>query len=165
MNDNIHPALRPAKPKRRMEWWGYAVLGVVTIVGLGQLASPDQPTPPPSAPAAAAATTAPVSPCKSDWTKCADNSDMANNFDGMSTARYECRRQAIDMAKYGTPEFPWLFYFTAFYPGTNYSSGIVTVIETDAQFQNGFGAMVHSRVVCKYDLRTKMVIDVSVGAR
>jgi len=38
-------------------------------------------------------------------------------------------------------------------------------IEPDAQFQNGFGAMAHSRVTCTYDLRAGKVIDVAITRR
>jgi hypothetical protein len=60
----------------------------------------------------------------------------------------------------------FIFFFSSFNSGTNYSStGIATLIESDAKFQNGFGAMVRSRVVCQYDLRTKKVINVSISDR
>jgi hypothetical protein len=112
------------------------------------------------------APSAPASPsCKSDWTLCTDNSDMANNYKGWFDVKYDCKEQATDMAKYGTPEWPSAFYFASFYPGTNYKTGLVTVIEPKAKFQNGFGAMVHSKVVCEYDLRTKKVTNVTISAR
>ena len=38
-------------------------------------------------------------------------------------------------------------------------------IEPDAQLSNGFGAMVHSRVTCAYDLRAKRVLSVDVAPR
>jgi hypothetical protein len=41
-------------------------------------------------------------------------------------------------------------------------SGTVTLIENDAQFQNGFGAMVHSTATCTYDLNTKQVTNVVI---
>jgi hypothetical protein len=41
----------------------------------------------------------------------------------------------------------------------------VTLIERDAQFQNGFGAMVHSQVICKYDMKEKTVLDVTISER
>jgi hypothetical protein len=102
--------------------------------------------------------------CKSDWTKCADNRDMANNFDGWFHVKFGCKTAATDRAKYGTPEWP-TFFFSSFYPGTNYSTGIVTLIEPDAKFQNGFGAMVHSRVQCEFDLRADKVINVTIAQR
>ncbi|HWI27238.1 MAG TPA: hypothetical protein VN668_09735 [Stellaceae bacterium] len=103
--------------------------------------------------------------CKTDWTQCADNADLVNNYDGWTHVQFECKDAANDHAKYGTPKWPW-FAFSTFLKGTNYvTSGIAVAIEKDAQFQNGFGAMVHSEVVCSYDLRAKHVQDVSITAR
>jgi len=60
--------------------------------------------------------------------------------------------KAETLAKFGSPVWPW-FAFGSFYSGDNYvKTGIAVLVEPDAQFQNGFGAMVHSRVVCTYDM-------------
>ena len=87
-----------------------------------------------------------------------------NQYSGWSLTKVECKQAANDRAKYGSPEWPWLA-FSTFYKGNNYvTSGIAVAIERDAQFSNGFGAMVHSRVTCTYDLRAKRVTDVDVSA-
>jgi hypothetical protein len=76
-----------------------------------------------------------------------------------------CKRAANDQAKYGSPDWPWLA-FSSFYKGKNYvTSGMAVAIEPDAQFSNGFGAKVHSRVTCSYDLRAKRVTDVQILPR
>lgn len=105
-------------------------------------------------------------PCKSDWSKCADNSEMANsNGWYWSRAQVKCKHAADEHARYGTPKWPWL-YFSTFKPGTDYvTSGIALLIEPDAQFQNGFGAMVHSKVICKYDLKSERVLDMAILER
>ena len=139
--------------------WSAIALFVIVAISSGNNNTGSNSDKPPAAVGAAT-----VSPCKTDWTKCADNSDMVNNFKGWVDVQRGCKRQATDMAKYGTPELAW-FPFSSFYPGTDFSTGIVTAIEPDARFSNGFGAMVRSRVVCKYDLRTNKVIDVSIGER
>lgn len=73
-----------------------------------------------------------------------------------------CQRAAEDRAKYGSPKWPWLS-FGSFRGGKDYvETGQVIAIEPDAQFQNGFGAMVHSRVVCRYDLNADKVTDVFI---
>lgn len=100
--------------------------------------------------------------CKLDWTKCTDNKDMANNYRGWVAAVVDCRRETENRARYGTPDWPWPS-FSFFQPGSNYNSGIATLIEPKAKFQNGFGAMAHSRVVCQYDLRTKKVVSVEIS--
>jgi hypothetical protein len=105
-----------------------------------------------------------INACRADWHKCEDNSQMANNWNGWSHVKGECKDAANQMAKYGDPKWPWLA-FSSFYGGSSYTSGKVTVIEPDAQFQNGFGAMAHVQVVCDYDLNQKTVLNVSLNPR
>jgi hypothetical protein len=94
-----------------------------------------------------------------------DNSDMANNYSGWSSAKVDCKFAANDQAKYGTPKWPsWGSEFGSFRRGDDYKSGKVTLIEPDAQFSNGFGAMVHVRATCQYDLREKRVLSVNLVA-
>jgi hypothetical protein len=112
--------------------------------------------------------------CRNDWHQCKDNAQLVNNnssfadilYDGPN---YKCQRAANNMAQYGTPIWPsgWLSYpFGSFYPGTNYiTSGRAILIEPDTQFQNMYGAMVHSRVECIYDLRAQRVINVDISPR
>ena len=45
------------------------------------------------------------------------------------------------------------------------AKGVARLQEGDAKFQNGFGAMVRSRVTCVYDLAKKQVINVTIEAR
>jgi hypothetical protein len=89
-----------------------------------------------------------------------------NNFKGYFRVQFDCKEKGNSEARYGTPEWPGFFSggaFGSFRRGTDYvTTGIVTAIEPDAQFQNGFGAMVHSTVVCKYDLKSKTVISVDI---
>jgi hypothetical protein len=54
--------------------------------------------------------------------------------------------------------------FSTFHAGDDYpKTGRIVLIEKDAQFSNAFGAMVHSRVTCTYDLDQKKVVDVSIA--
>ena len=87
---------------------------------------------------------------------------MANNYGGWYKVKSACKMQANDMAKYGTPEWPWLA-FSSFLPGDDYRTGVVTAVETKAKFQNGFGAMARVEIICRYDLRTGTVLDVTVN--
>jgi hypothetical protein len=104
--------------------------------------------------------------CRSDWTKCADNAQLANNYSRWFDAKAACKTEANERAQYGTPVWPWLSYFGTFRTGKDYvTSGIAVAIEPDAQFQNGFGAMVHSRVTCTYDLRAQRVVSVDISPR
>lgn len=102
-------------------------------------------------------------PCASDWRKCDNNGDLVNNYDGMTDAKVQCEMTAENMAKYGEPEFPWIAFGT-YLKGNHYiEDGKVVLIEDDAQFQNGFGAMVNSTVRCVYDLRTEQVVDMNIN--
>jgi hypothetical protein len=105
--------------------------------------------------------------CKNDWHMCADNSDLFNNNSGAYRIHSACMDAAGKLARYGEPKWPyWLNIgnFGRFYKGDNYvTSGRVTAIEPNAQFQNGFGAMVHVEVTCIYDLNAGKVIDIQLN--
>jgi hypothetical protein len=101
--------------------------------------------------------------CKSDWRLCSDNADLVNNYNEITRAHAYCEIEAKKLAKYGTPKFPFLSFGT-FFKGNNYvKTGVVTLVENDAQFSNAFGAMVHSTVTCRYDLNRKEVLDANVA--
>ncbi len=103
----------------------------------------------------------PVPTCKKDWHACKDNADVVNTYEGWSMVQVRCKDSAKESAKYGTPDFPW-FSFGTFNRGEDYvKTGIATSIEKDAQFSNGFGAMVHTRIVCRYDLNKGTVLNVT----
>ena len=156
-----HPLAKPTanepQSKSRLGWL-VLILLVVGLVGWA-LASADHTSTP------AAKPTAEDELCRYDWTKCADNEQLVNHYSDWSHVQVECKHTANDRAKYGNPDWPWAA-FGSFYKGNNYiTSGIAVAVEPDAQFSNGFGAMVHSRVTCTYDLRAKRVTDVMVSAR
>lgn len=100
--------------------------------------------------------------CNTDWHQCSDNSDLMNHFADITRGMVTCRYAAERLAKYGSRTFPF-FSFAKFRSSNDYvSTGIGVLIENDAQFQNGFGAMEHASLRCKYDLNTQHVVDVSV---
>lgn len=108
------------------------------------------------------ATTAPS--CKTDWALCTDNADLENNYIVDSSAPFDCEQQATQQAKYGDPKFPWAYPFSTYLKGDQYpKTGIAILIEKAAQYQNGFGAMVHSEVTCMYDLRAKRVLSINIA--
>ncbi|MCB8881714.1 hypothetical protein ACELLULO517_15810 [Acidisoma cellulosilytica] len=101
--------------------------------------------------------------CDSDYTKCADNTDLVNHFSSYGTAQSQCKEEAISEAKYGSPKFPWLSPFGTYQTGSSGpTNGQMTLIEPDAQFQNAFGAYVHSTATCHYDFSSKQAIDVII---
>jgi hypothetical protein len=105
----------------------------------------------------------PIISCTSDWHKCVDNADLVNHYLSNHSAQDSCKQEAESLAKYGTPKFPFLYYFDTFYKGDQYpKTGIAVLIEKDAQYSNGFGAMVHSTATCTYDLNQKKVVTVNI---
>jgi hypothetical protein len=102
-----------------------------------------------------------VSTCKSDWSKCANNLEMARNYEGWTEAEVKCKIAASKMAKYGTPEWPWLAFQHLTTASDYKTTGVAVLLEMGAKFQNMYGAMVRMEAVsCDYDLRTKKVVDI-----
>jgi RNA polymerase subunit RPABC4/transcription elongation factor Spt4 len=101
--------------------------------------------------------------CVSDWTKCKDNSDLANNWkDYHWNVASACKQEADGRAKYGNPKWSW-YSFGSFLPGDSAAKkGVISAVDNDVQFQNGFGAYARVKVVCEYDLRQKKVLNVSI---
>jgi hypothetical protein len=103
--------------------------------------------------------------CRDDWRRCADNADLARNYGGSTMARIRCKTAAAQLAKYGDPKFPSAWDggpFGMFVQGNDFlSNKSIVFFENDAQFQNMFGAMLHVRLRCVYDLEHEQVTDVS----
>lgn len=100
--------------------------------------------------------------CYLDWRACRDNADIANNYSKIVDAQAACKIKANELAKYGTPEWPWLV-FSSYQSGADGpTTGTLHLVEQNAKFQNGFGAMTHVVINCAYDLATKSVVDVSM---
>lgn len=108
----------------------------------------------------------PEGSCKDNFHSCKDNEDLVNNYSGFRDARADCKIKADDAAEYGTPKWPGLWgggAFGSFRIGTDAPrTGIVTLMEPNAQFQNAYGAMVHSTVTCVYDLNQHAIKDIEV---
>jgi hypothetical protein len=82
---------------------------------------------------------------------------------GIVDAQSTCDLEAKNRAEFGTPKFPFLSSFETFHTGGDYvKTGMVVLIERNAQFSKVFGAMVHSPVTCTYDLDQKKVVDISI---
>ena len=108
--------------------------------------------------------TTPTKPsCKSDWRRCIDNTELVNNFEGIWGIKYDCRDQANKLAKYGDPKWPSYGYFGSYFANEHFlPSKRITLIEKDAQYQNGFGAFRHVGVRCVYDLEGGRVVSVNL---
>jgi len=104
-----------------------------------------------------------LSSCQTGWANCKDNRDLVEHYSEMPAAIAACRAMADSRSKYGTPEWPWL-KFGQFKAGDDFpKTGLITIIEPEAKFQNGFGAMERVTVGCLYDLRSRHVIDVGIS--
>jgi hypothetical protein len=67
-----------------------------------------------------------------------------------------CKSAAESSAKFGTPSFSWPG-FGSFYVGRAYvDSGTAILIDSGAQFANGFGAMQNVTAKCYYDLNADL---------
>jgi hypothetical protein len=103
--------------------------------------------------------------CRNDWSKCSNNGDVVNKYKDWFSVQYDCKDAANRQARFGTPEWS-SYFFSSYYPGDDYlKTGIATLVEKDALFQNGFGAKVHSQAICKYNLRSRSVISVVIIPR
>jgi hypothetical protein len=104
-----------------------------------------------------------IKACRNDWSKCADNGEVVNKYSDWSMVQVKCQMAATKEARYGDPQWPGLSFGT-YLRGNDYvKTGIAVAIEPDARFQNGFGAMVHSEVICKYNLWTQSIISVDIA--
>ena len=113
------------------------------------------------------AVTTPAAPsCKNDWHHCIDNTELVNNFEHISRMRINCRDDANKLTKYGDPKWPSYSYFGSYVSNEHFlPSKRITLIEKDAQFQNGFGAYQHMSVRCVYDLEGDKVVSVNLMER
>jgi len=137
-----------------------AIAGVAALVAVACVLEPMVPQTPTTAPKVMTQ----VDYCKADWHRCLDNEQLANHWQGWMMVQTKCQKAATESAPYGTPEWTsWLSTFSTYLTGNDYiASGIAVAIEKNAQFQNTFGAKVHSRVTCTYDLRNSQVLKVEV---
>lgn len=97
--------------------------------------------------------------CNSDWQQCTDNSDLVNHYSGWTYVQAACETAIDDNVQYGKPKWRWFVSLSSFLTGDDYvKSGRAIAIDPDVQLQNMYGAMVHAKVWCTFDLRAKKVI-------
>jgi len=147
---------RTLQPKRLRKTL-YAILALILVSVLLRLLGGDQDSASKSAASKSAA------PCVNSYTACSDNADMVNNYRKMFDAKWACRREIDDRAKYGTPEWSWIT-FGQFYKGNDYpKTGLVKIIDDDVKIPNAFGAKARSTVVCWYDFVSGKAVIKSVN--
>ncbi len=107
----------------------------------------------------------PIPACRDHWSRCRDNHDVLKTYPAIGEAQVACKSRANSMASYGNPDWPGL-PFRETVSGTQAPrTGIITLMEDQARFQNGFGAMARVVVLCSYSLRDRVVVDVKVQQR
>jgi hypothetical protein len=97
-----------------------------------------------------------------DWSKCADNTAIAQNTSLWHKIGAACMSALENNVKYGAPKWPWMPFSNYNYGMDYVLTGKAVAIEPNVQLQNGFGAMVHSKAVCTYDLRAEKVTNLQV---
>ena len=101
--------------------------------------------------------------CATNWMVCTNNGDLVENSSIWLKVQVACRLAAEGAARYGEPKWGWIS-FGRYLRGNDYpKTGVVTAIDEDVRFQNGFGVYGRSRVICVYDLKNQLVINVSVN--
>jgi hypothetical protein len=106
-----------------------------------------------------------VGNCEADWTKCGDNAQLMNTPAIADDMRSKCREAADSQANYRAPLWP-PNAFASFRQGKDYvESGIITAIETHAQFEDRTGRVVTPSIACRYDLFTKTVLTIDFAKR
>jgi len=105
-----------------------------------------------------------ASGCEEDWRDCDSLEDFhKNNLEDRAKASRACKLIAESAANYGDPEFPRFPFGTTLVDRNAFAEdGIVNLREEDAQFQNGFGAMVNVMIECAYSLKKETVVDINV---
>lgn len=85
-----------------------------------------------------------------------------DNYRGMLEVRGSCEAKAEDDARFGAPQWPSLA-FSHFVKGADApTTGVITITEPTASFQNQFGAYQRAQVICDYDLAAKKVKTLAV---
>jgi hypothetical protein len=103
--------------------------------------------------------------CKSDWKLCKSNLEVILTYKyGHSWPQHQCLEAAKRSAKFGTPVFPdWWKAFDKLALQQPAELGTVRLLEDDAQYQNGFGAMAHVQVVCDYSFASDNVVNIQIN--
>jgi len=87
-----------------------------------------------------------------------------NHYWKTGEAQRACKEALGKSVKFGDPEWTW-GAFGSFRIGDDYpKTGLLKLVDPDVQIPNGFGAKVHSKVECWYDLNKKSATIMSYGA-
>lgn len=100
--------------------------------------------------------------CRKDYTQCRTQEELYNNFD-LIPARVACKSEAKGRANYGDPDFPGSSFVDGYFPSQNTAkTGVITLVENEARFQNAFGAMRRVSIKCTYDLKAEKLLYLNI---
>ena len=103
--------------------------------------------------------------CRDNYTVCASQDQLVETYKRMNEARSDCKREAQKLARYGDAQLPSLPFLSYFPPESSINTGKISLVENEARYQNGFGAMQHTIVTCIYDLDARDVVEVAAVAK
>jgi len=141
-------------PLRAAKW--LAPIGLSAVLALAWVDS---------GPVTSAAPVAASLTCRDNYTVCASQDQLVENYKRMNEARSDCRREAQKLARYGDAQLPSLPFLSYLTTESSIDTGKISLVENEARYQNGFGAMQHTIVTCIYDLDAREIVEVSAVAK
>ena len=103
--------------------------------------------------------------CRDNYTVCASQDQLVETYKRMNEARSDCKREAQKLARYGDAQLPSLPFLSYLTTESSIDTGKISLVENEARYQNGFGAMQHTIVTCIYDLDAREIVEVSAIAK
>jgi hypothetical protein len=104
-----------------------------------------------------------VEACRKDFRQCTSQEQLVDHYGDLTKGKTSCKIAAKGMARFGDPDFPFFAFGSYFSSERSFETGRIELIETEAKYQNGYGAMQRTRVKCIYDLANKKVLDVIIA--
>jgi hypothetical protein len=108
--------------------------------------------------------------CRQDWSKCADNRQLAENYRQWPTIVSACQEAGYAfIAPYGIPNRTPRFNtarFSSYAVGNDYPrTGIAVAAAAGFEYQDTKGARKSAALECLYDLRKDRVVEVKFVGR
>ncbi|MEE1656745.1 hypothetical protein VB618_11095 [Microvirga sp. CF3062] len=104
-----------------------------------------------------------VEACRQDFRKCTTQDQLVDTYQGMREAHTTCKQAARKLARFGDADLPFYAFETYFPIEKSFATGQISLVETEAKYQNAYGAMQRVRVKCVYDLTNKTVVEVNAA--
>lgn len=105
----------------------------------------------------------PQKTCKTDYTLCADNKGVMDEYSGSRKARRECAEKLSTLAKFGEPEYTGPGKFGYYDVGDDSpKTGEMSFTEKNVKLANGFGVKQKTVVECVYSFEHGAVYKIIV---